>query len=57
MKISNCLIDYVANADEHTKLSSVEYSTDLRSIVPIGYMVQRYQQEKENAESAPTQTA
>lgn len=41
MKISNELLDYVADADFHTKLKGVEYSTDLRGIVTVGYMVDR----------------
>lgn len=57
MKISSCLIDYVVDADEHTKLANVDYSTDLRTIVPIGYMVQRYQQENEKAACEKSQTA
>lgn len=37
--ISNNLLDYVADGDLHTKLSSVDYSTDLREIVTIGQMI------------------
>lgn len=40
MKISNELLDYVADADYHTILDSVEYSTNLREIVTIAQMVE-----------------
>ncbi|WP_158738657.1 hypothetical protein [Alteribacillus sp. YIM 98480] len=47
MKISYELLDYVGDADLHTKLKDVEYSTDLREVVTVGFMM-----EKEN-EKAP----
>ena len=37
--ISNELLDYVADGDEHVKLSNAEYSTDLREIVTVGQMI------------------
>ncbi|GGN59483.1 hypothetical protein [Oceanobacillus indicireducens] len=37
--ISNVLLDYVCDGDEHAKLASVEYSTDLREIVTVGQMI------------------
>lgn len=42
MEISKELLDYVADADVHTKLSSVSHSTNLREIVTLGYMVDEY---------------
>ncbi|MFS0822137.1 hypothetical protein [Bacillus sp. 1P02SD] len=43
MQISKELLNYVADGDEHIRLSSVEHSTNLREIVTIGYMVERYE--------------
>jgi hypothetical protein len=37
--ISKELMDYVADGDFHTKVDGVEYSTNLREIVTVGYMV------------------
>lgn len=37
--ISNELLDYVADGDLHAKLSTVEYSTDLREIVTVEQMI------------------
>lgn len=42
-KISSDLLDYVADADLHTKIHGVEHSTDLREIVTIGYMIENYE--------------
>lgn len=39
LPISNELLNYVVDGDLHTKLDSVEYSTNLREIVTVGYMV------------------
>jgi hypothetical protein len=39
LKISKELLDYVADGDRHTKLISVDYSTSLREIVTVGYMI------------------
>ncbi len=36
---SNELLDYVADGDLHAKLSTVEYSTDLREIVTVEQMI------------------
>ncbi|SFP17520.1 hypothetical protein [Salibacterium halotolerans] len=41
-KISHELLDYVADADAHTKMASVPYSTDLRDIVKVGHMIERH---------------
>ncbi|SFM44266.1 hypothetical protein [Salibacterium qingdaonense] len=53
-KISHELLDYVADADAHTKLSDVAYSTDLREIVKVGHMIDRH---KEKAPAAGTASA
>ncbi|WP_158077357.1 hypothetical protein [Caenibacillus caldisaponilyticus] len=45
--ISNFLADYVADGDLHTQLENVEYSTNLRVIVTVGYMIDHYKAEKE----------
>lgn len=39
MCISHDLLEYVVDADLSTKLEAVEYSTNLREIVTVGYMV------------------
>lgn len=57
MKISSCLLDYVVDADEHTKTVNIEYSTDLRSIVTVGYMMRRHELENEKAACEKSQTA
>ena len=57
MKISSCLIDYVVDADLHTLLHGVEYSTDLREIVTVGYMMRRHELENEKAACEKSQTA
>jgi hypothetical protein len=43
MKFSKELIDYVADGDLQTKLVSVDYSTSLREVVTIGYMIENPQ--------------
>jgi hypothetical protein len=40
MAISKELLPYVADGDAHTKLDSIEYSTSLREIVTVGYMIE-----------------
>ncbi|MFD2704053.1 hypothetical protein [Salibacterium lacus] len=42
MKISDELLDYVADADMHTKMKNVPYSTDLRSVVTVDYLLERH---------------
>lgn len=42
MAISKCLVDYVSDGDFSTKLSNVEYSTNLREILTVGDMQQQY---------------
>ncbi|MEC1785768.1 hypothetical protein [Schinkia azotoformans] len=37
------LLDYVADADHHTILADVPYSTSLREIVTIDYMMKSYE--------------
>jgi hypothetical protein len=41
LQISKELLIRVMDADLHTKLVSVEYSTSLREIVTIGYMMEQ----------------
>lgn len=41
MEVSKELLSYVSDADIHTKLSSVEFSTSLREIVTVGYMLEQ----------------
>jgi len=40
LKISKELLDYVVDGDLQTVLNSVEYSTSLREIVTIAYMIE-----------------
>lgn len=42
MSVSKELLNYVSDGDMHTKLDRVEYSTSLREIVTVGYMMQHY---------------
>jgi hypothetical protein len=39
MKFSKELIDYVADGDRHARLAAVEYSTSIREVVTVGYMI------------------
>jgi hypothetical protein len=41
MQISKELLLYVVDGDLHTKLDSVEYSTSIREIVTVGYMIEQ----------------
>ena len=43
MEISKNLIDYVVDADLSTKLENVEYSTNLREIVTVEYMINQFE--------------
>lgn len=40
MTISKDLLPYVNDGDLHAKLEGVEYSTNLREIVTVGYMIE-----------------
>ena len=42
LEICKVLLNYVADADLHTKLSSVDYSTNVREIVTVGYMIDNF---------------
>ncbi|WML38673.1 hypothetical protein RCG19_15910 [Neobacillus sp. OS1-2] len=44
MSISEELLNHVPDGDLHTKLGSVEYSTNIREIVTVGQMIERYQE-------------
>ncbi|MEW4223999.1 hypothetical protein [Rossellomorea marisflavi] len=37
--ISTLLTEYLADGDFHTKIEGVEYSTDIREIVTVEYML------------------
>lgn len=39
MAISKELINHIADGDLHTVMSDVEFSTNLREIVTVGYMI------------------
>jgi len=43
MKITIELLKHINDGDFHTKISNVEYSTNLREIVTIGYMLEHSQ--------------
>lgn len=45
MKFSKELINYVADGDLHAKLDSVNYSTNLREVVTVGYMMENPQED------------
>lgn len=49
MRLSKELLDYVADGDQHTKLESVEYSTNLREIVTVGQMIKHAERGEQNA--------
>lgn len=40
MSLSANLAEYVSDGDLSTKLENVEYSTNLRDIVTVGYMIE-----------------
>ena len=42
MSLSNSLKDYIFDGDLSTKLENVEYSTNLRDIVTVGYMIDHF---------------
>jgi hypothetical protein len=43
MKFSKELLDGVSDGDLHTTLVAVDYSTSLREVVTVGYMMDHYQ--------------
>jgi hypothetical protein len=43
MTISKDLLIYVGDGDYHTILDDIEFSTNLREIVTIGYMLEHQQ--------------
>jgi hypothetical protein len=45
VEISKELMAYVSDGDLHTVMNGVEHSTNLRDIVTLGYMVDRYKGE------------
>lgn len=42
MAVTKELLNYVTDGDLSTKLEGVEYSTNLREIVTVGYMLDHY---------------
>lgn len=42
MSLSANLAEYVSDGDLSTKLENVEYSTNLREIVTVGYMIEHF---------------
>lgn len=51
MGISKVLLNHVSDGDLFKKLEHVEFSTNLREIVTIGYMVDQYQASLKGASS------
>ncbi|WP_270578019.1 hypothetical protein [Caldibacillus thermoamylovorans] len=49
MSLSNSLKDYIFDGDLSTKLENVEYSTNLREIVTVGYMIEHLKAVDEEA--------
>ncbi|MDQ0269976.1 hypothetical protein [Cytobacillus purgationiresistens] len=45
MSIHSALINSVVDGDFHTVADSIEYSTNIREIVTIGYMMENYIEE------------
>jgi hypothetical protein len=43
MKFSKELLDKVSDGDKHTKLVAVQYSTSIREVVTVGYMIENPQ--------------
>lgn len=41
--MTQSLLQYISDGDLSTKLESIEHSTNLRSIVTIGYLQERYE--------------
>jgi hypothetical protein len=39
MLINKVLLNLVSDADLHTKYETIEYSTSLREIITVGYMM------------------
>ena len=42
MQISSVLLKHVSDGDLHIKMDGVAYSTNLRDIVTVGEMTERY---------------
>jgi hypothetical protein len=51
MRISKEILAYVADGDFHTVLNNVEYSTNLREVVTVGYMVEHAAQRTKGVEN------
>lgn len=48
--MTQSLLQYISDGDLSTKLESIEYSTNLRSIVTIGYLQERYERGESDEE-------
>lgn len=42
LAISKALLAHVSDGDLHTTMNGIQYSTNLREIVTIGYMLEQY---------------
>jgi len=47
MAVTQELLNYISDGDLSTKLENVEYSTNLRAIVTVGYMQDCFEKKKE----------
>lgn len=52
MHISKALLPHVSDGDLHTTMLGVQYSTNLREIVTVGYMVDQYKNRGDEVEKA-----
>jgi hypothetical protein len=43
LKFSKEVLDKVSDGDQHTKLLAVKYSTSIREVVTVGYMMEQQQ--------------
>lgn len=51
MSLNANLAEYVSDGDLSTKLENVEYSTNLREIVTVGYMIEHFKGGENNDDS------
>lgn len=47
MQYSHLLLAHVSDGDLHTTMNGVEFSTNLREVITVGYMVEQYEQSPE----------
>lgn len=48
--MTQSLLQYISDGDLSTKLESIEHSTNLRSIVTVEYMMERYERGESDEE-------